>query len=84
MQRFILLSLFLFIVVCVLVATERQALAYVDPGQGLLVLQSMASAAAACGYFFRRRIKNLFARKDAETEAALPVVAKEGKPADAA
>lgn len=84
MQRFLSVSLLLFTVVCLLVATERQALAYVDPGSGLLALQSIASVAAACGYFFRRRIKSLFGRKDAEIEAVVAVATKEGKPADAA
>jgi hypothetical protein len=84
MQRFLSVSLLLFTVVCLLVATERQALAYVDPGSGLLALQSLASVAAACGYFFRRRIKSLFGRKDAEIEAVAVVATKEGKPADAA
>ena len=84
MQRFVSISLLLFITVCVLVATERQALAYVDPGSGLLALQSIASVAAACGYFFRRRIKSLFGKKDAVDEAVLPATSKEGKPADAA
>ncbi len=59
-------------------------MAYVDPGSGLLALQSIASIAAACGYFFRRRIRSLLGKKTDESETALPVAVTEGKPADAA
>jgi hypothetical protein len=49
-----------FCCICLVVATERRAYAYVDPGSGLLALQSIASVAAAVGYFMRRRIAGLF------------------------
>jgi hypothetical protein len=45
---------------CLALGTERRALAYVDPGSGLLILQSVGSAAAAALYFMRRRISALF------------------------
>jgi hypothetical protein len=50
------------VMVCVfaMMATEKRAYAYVDPGVGFLVLQSIASVAAAVGYFFRRKFKALF------------------------
>jgi len=72
MKRLLSVSLAVFICLCMLVATERQAYAYVDPGSGLLALQSIASVAAAFGYFMRRRIRSLFARPE-ETKTALPV-----------
>jgi hypothetical protein len=62
MKRFVSISLAVFICFCMLVATERPAYAYVDPGSGLLALQGLASAAAAFGYFMRRRIVSLFTR----------------------
>ena len=65
MKRFVSFTLAVFIGFCVLVATDRRAWGYVDPGTGLLALQSFASMLAAAGYFLRRRIKALFTRKEA-------------------
>jgi len=72
MKRFISLSLTIFTCFCLLLATERRALAYVDPGSGLLALQSLAAAGTAFGYFMRRRIMALFGKKT----TPLPVVVK--------
>jgi len=65
MKKFSSIVLALFIGFCLLVATDHKAYGYVDPGTGMLALQSVASMAAAAGYFMRRRIKALFTRKDA-------------------
>jgi hypothetical protein len=47
--------------VCVLIATEQRAMAmYVDPGSGLLALQSAASVVAAAAFFLRRKIRAVF------------------------
>jgi hypothetical protein len=62
----------LFIGFCLLVATDRKAYGYVDPGTGLLALQSVASMAAAAGYFMRRRIKALFTGKNPLEEKKAP------------
>jgi hypothetical protein len=62
MKRLISLSLTVFCCVCLLVATERRAYAYVDPGSGLLALQSFAAFLGAIGYTMRRRIARLFGR----------------------
>jgi hypothetical protein len=75
MKRLISFSLAVFICLCLMVATERQAMAYVDPGSGMLALQSLASIAAAAGYFLRKRIRALFGRKKVEQAADLPVTA---------
>jgi len=75
MKRFISISLAIFTCVCVLVATERQARAYVDPGTGFLALQSGAAALAAVSYFLRRRIMALFGKKEV-SGVSLPVPAK--------
>ncbi|SEG25327.1 hypothetical protein SAMN05421819_2392 [Bryocella elongata] len=64
MKKFSSIVLALFIGFCLLVATDHKAYGYVDPGTGMLALQSVASMAAAAGYFMRRRIKALFTRKD--------------------
>ena len=63
MNRFILFSLTVFTCFFVLVATSRNAFGYVDPGSGLLALQTFASVMAACGFFLRRRLKGLFGMK---------------------
>jgi hypothetical protein len=64
MKRLLSFTLAAFIGFCVLVATDRRAYGYVDPGTGLLALQSFASMLAAAGYFLRRRIRALFTRKE--------------------
>jgi hypothetical protein len=38
-------------------------MAYVDPGSGLLALQSIASMFAAAVFFLRRRILGMFTRE---------------------
>ena len=75
MKRFISFSLAIFTCLCMLVATERQAKAYVDPGTGFLALQAGTSALAAAGYFLRRRIMALFNKKETPV-TALPVAVK--------
>jgi hypothetical protein len=72
MKRLVSVSLAIFICVCLLGASERQAYGYVDPGSGLLALQSVASVAAACGYFFRRRLRILFGRSTDEPKVVVP------------
>ena len=72
MKRFLSLSLAIFSCLCLLLATERRALAYVDPGSGLLALQSAGAVLATFGYFMRRRVMALFGKKT----APLPVVVK--------
>lgn len=91
MKRLVSFTLAAFIGFCLLVATDRRAYGYVDPGTGLLALQSFASAMAAAGYFMRRRIKALFTRKSDEPVArkeparvVLPVVVKRDDTANAA
>jgi hypothetical protein len=44
------------------IASERPALAYVDPGSGLLALQTTASIVAGFAFFLRRRLRALFGR----------------------
>jgi hypothetical protein len=73
MKRLISLSLTIFTCLCLVVATERRAMAYVDPGSGLLALQSLASVMAAAGFFLRKRIMGLFTRKKPLTTIAPPV-----------
>jgi hypothetical protein len=75
MKRFFSFSLAVFCCVCLLVATERRALAYIDPGSGILALQSAASVMAAVGYFMRRRILALFGKKPS-TATPIAVVVK--------
>ncbi len=78
MARLISLSLAVFTMFCVMVATERSAWGYIDPGSGFVALQTFASVMAACGYFMRRRIASLFA-KDAPTETPVVPPAAEGE-----
>ncbi len=82
-RRLLSFSLAVWICFCLLIATERQAWGYVDPGSGLLALQSIASVLAAAGFFLRRNLRNLFSR-GADKKVAMSVPAKEGTPANLA
>jgi len=84
MKRLISLSLVLFTCLCLMVASERRAWGYVDPGSGLLALQSIASVAAAASYFLRRRIKALFSRSKPEETIVLPVSVRKNDSRNAA
>jgi hypothetical protein len=75
-KRLIPLSLTVFSCLCLLLATERRAMAYVDPGSGLLAIQSIGSLLAAAGFFLRRRIMGLFNKKKPLASAAPPVAVR--------
>jgi len=51
-------------------AVERPAYAYVDPGSGLLLLQNVGAVVTGLLFFFRRRIKALFTRKNHEEKTS--------------
>jgi hypothetical protein len=78
MKRCISVSLAVFIAACVLVGTEKQAWAYIDPGSGLLTLQTVSSAMAACAYFLRRRILTLFSSDKSAQETSQSVPTSDG------
>jgi hypothetical protein len=46
-------------IVALLVAFERPALAYVDPGSGFVFLQVAGSMVAGAAYYLRHRLKRL-------------------------
>ena len=79
MKRLISFSLSIFITLCMIVGSERRAWGYVDPGSGLIALQTIASVAAAYAYYVRRRIVAFFTRKKEDTAVVLPVTAKTGE-----
>lgn len=81
MKRLLSSSLAIVITLCMIVASERRAWAYVDPGSGLIALQTIASVVAAYAYMVRRRIRAFFSRKK---EAAIPVAEKTGDTREAA
>lgn len=74
MKRLLSFALGCVVCVCVLIATEQRAMAmYVDPGSGLLALQSAASVMAAAAFFLRRKIRAVFGfRRKEEVFVALP------------
>lgn len=84
MKRLVSVCLTLFCCACLMLATERRAMAYVDPGSGLLALQSIASMLAAAGFFMRRRIMGLFNKKKpaANADARLATSAMAGRKED--
>jgi len=84
MKRFLSVSLAIFSCLCLVVATERRAFAYVDPGSGFMALQAIASVMAATGYFLRTRIKALFTRKADKPTLVLPVNAQKNDSRNAA
>jgi len=84
MKRLISFSLATFITLCMIVATEHRAYAYVDPGSGLIALQTLASVMAAYAYVVRRKILAFFARKKQPMKVVLPVANKSGESREAA
>ena len=74
-----------FFVTCALLvaiglSVEARAYAYVDPGSGLFVVQSIGTALAGVLYYFRRRLGLILGRKKAtvsSTEAPEPDLEKE-------
>jgi hypothetical protein len=61
MKRLLSFALACVVCICVLIATEQRAMAmYVDPGSGLLAIQSAASIVAAAAFFLRRKIRSMF------------------------
>lgn len=76
MKRLMYLSVTAFSLLGLMLATERRAMAYVDPGSGLLAIQSIGSMMAAAGFFLRRRIMRVFTKKKPLTRAALPVTVR--------
>lgn len=64
MKRLTIFSLGIFTGLCLILALEGRAWGYVDPGSGLVALQTMASVGAACGWFMRKRLQSLFGAKD--------------------
>jgi hypothetical protein len=47
---------------CLSLSMERRAYAYIDPGSGLLLLQTVGAIMAGALFTLRRRIKALFTR----------------------
>lgn len=57
-------------VLCVLVACERQAYAYVDPGSGLFLLQGIGTAFMGVLYVVRRKLKMIGKAKNGLASSA--------------
>ena len=66
MSRIKLLQIFpvALILVGSIVAVERPAYAYADPGTGLLAVQAAGSALVATGWYLRRKIYSFFRSDD--------------------
>ena len=76
MKRLISMSSALLMGLCLLLSMERRAMAYVDPGSGLLALQSFASVMAAGVFCLRRRIMRLFTRNKPQAHDAAPATVR--------
>jgi hypothetical protein len=72
-KRSAALTLSVFTCLCLALATERRAMAYIDPGQGLVFVQSIGAAFAATAYFLRRRILALFSKRKPAESVTMPV-----------
>jgi hypothetical protein len=61
-----------------LMVFQQQALAYTDPGTGLLAIQAAGSALVAAGWVLRKKVSSLFHRRteDVRPEAEPPVHAE--------
>ena len=70
MRKLSVLFSWMVIAIGFMLASEKQAHAYADPGSSLLILQTVGSIVTATGLYFRRRIVGFFKRgKSVETEA---------------
>lgn len=49
-------------VVCLALAMERRAYAYIDPGSSLVIFQGVGAALSAGLFYFRKRLLGLFKR----------------------
>ena len=54
------------LVVALSFSFQRTAHAYVDPGSGLLVFQSISAVITGVLFYFRSRLKSLFRRSNGE------------------
>ena len=66
-----------------LVAFERPALAYIDPGSGFVFLQVAGSMFAGAVYYLRHRLKRIFSMRRSSpvaSSAAGPVEVAENQP----
>jgi len=79
MKRLISFSLAVFITLCMIVGSERRAWGYVDPGTGLIALQTIASVVAGYAYYVRRRIHAFFARKKLGSASVVQVADDAGE-----
>jgi hypothetical protein len=61
------------LLICLLVASERPAYGYVDPGSGLFLLQGISSAFLGVLYVIRRKLKLGKVAKTTEAGAPKPV-----------
>jgi hypothetical protein len=60
LQKLSYLCITLTLIVALNFSLERTALAYVDPGSGLLAFQSFSAVVTGALFYFRTRIRNLF------------------------
>jgi hypothetical protein len=78
MKRIASISLTVIMALCLMVASERRAWGYVDPGSGLIAIQAIASVVAAWAYMVRRRIRAFFTPKKEELPVVLAVPRPDG------
>ncbi len=80
MKRLLSFALGCVVFTCLLIATEQRAMAmYVDPGSGLLALQSAASVMAAAAFFLRRKIRTVFGLRR-KAEDYVPLIEEKDEP----
>ncbi len=89
MKRIASLSLSVLACIGLLLATERRAMAYINPGDGMMFVQSLGAALAASAYFLRSRILALFGKKKAASaiipvSSARPIAVQKGNARNAA
>ncbi len=81
-SRMKLLQIFpvVLILVGAMLAFERPAYAYADPGTGLLAVQAVGSALVATGWYLRRKIYSFFGPDNApRPEPEVPPAASDGR-----
>ncbi len=71
MKRLASPALTVVMMLCLIVGSERRAWGYVDPGSGLIALQTLASVVAAYLYVVRRKIRAFLTRKQPKPAAVV-------------
>jgi hypothetical protein len=65
------LALSVALVLALTICLERPAYGYIDPGNGLLAMQSLSAMFTGAIFYFRRRLKSLVKKTSEKSDATV-------------